>query len=485
MLKTERRARGRYRLMAWAVAAALGVASMPTASRAESTTPISVQSGHSLTINAEGLTRVAVGDARIAGVVAVGTSQVIVNGKSPGHTTVLIWAAGRRSSYEVTVTEQQLDEIARMLRSAIEDPGIKVISFGNSIVIRGTVADGSRFAALSDMVSRFDKMLASGHYTVVNAVTVAHPLGSIQQEMNAMPGARDVRIEPDGKGNVVVSGTVHDAAQEQAIVQKARGLAGAFLSADGKVIDRLVTETTSQVDVKVYVLEVDRTFLNQLGLRLQGGYITSFQNGVLNYTIVPPSFIGLEDPAVPTVPGKAVSVGKFTRQTLLAPTLDLLLQEGHARLLSSPNLVTRPGQPATFLVGGEIPIPISQGLGQVSILYKEFGVKLDVTPTLLGGGSVETKIAPEISDLDFQDGIQLNGFIVPALKTSKLSTDVITKAGESIILGGLLRRLEQKNLDKIPILGDLPVIGPLFRSTRYQKQETDVIFVMTPTVITR
>jgi Flp pilus assembly secretin CpaC len=476
---------GRNWLAVCAIAALLGASSIVTQVRASSTTTLSVQSGHSLTINAEGLSRIAVGDGRIAGVVAVGTSAVIINGKSPGHTTVLIWAGGHRSSYEVTVTEQQLDDIARMLQSTIAEPGVEVISFGNSIVMRGTVADESRFVTLSDMVSRFERILAAGHYTVVNAVTVAHPLGSIQQEINAMPGAGGVRIDPDGKGNVVISGTVHDAALEQAVIQKARGLAGRFLSADGKVIDRLVSETTSQVDVKVYVLEIDRTFLNQLGLRLQGGQITSFQNGILNYTVVPPLFLGLEDPSVATQAGKAISVGKFTRQTLLAPTLDLLLQEGRARILSSPNLVTLPGQAAKFLVGGEIPIPISQGLGQVTIIYKEFGVKLDVTPTLLGNGSVETKIAPEVSDLDFQDGITLNGFTVPALKTSKLSTDVITKPGESIIMGGLLRRVEQKNLDKIPILGDLPILGPLFRSTRYQKQDTDIIFVMTPTIITR
>jgi pilus assembly protein CpaC len=108
-----------------------------------------------------------------------------------------------------------------------------------------------------------------------------------------------------------------------------------------------------------------------------------------------------------------------------------------------------------------------------------------VTPTLLGDGSVETKINPEISDLDFADGIQLNGFTVPALKTSRISTDVITKDGESIIMGGLLRRIEEKNLTKIPLLSDLPILGKLFTSTSYQTSNTDVVFVMTPTVVTK
>ncbi len=118
-------------------------------------------------------------------------------------------------------------------------------------------------------------------------------------------------------------------------------------------------------------------------------------------------------------------------------------------------------------------------------MYKDFGVKLVVTPTILGEGNVETVIAPEVSDLDFQDGVNINGFTVPALKTSRLSTDVVTKAGESIVMGGLLRRQEQRNIDKIPLLGDLPILGKLFRSTRYLTSQTDVVFVMTPQILTR
>jgi pilus assembly protein CpaC len=90
-----------------------------------------------------------------------------------------------------------------------------------------------------------------------------------------------------------------------------------------------------------------------------------------------------------------------------------------------------------------------------------------------------------VSDLDFQDGVNINGFTVPALKTSRLSTDVVTKAGESIVMGGLLRRQEQRTIDKIPVLGDLPILGKLFRSTRYQSSQTDVVFVMTPQILTR
>jgi pilus assembly protein CpaC len=200
------------------------------------------------------------------------------------------------------------------------------------------------------------------------------------------------------------------------------------------------------------------------------------------YTLGPPSF-----PIVETTQpaGGALKIGAFFRTITLAPTLNLMLSEGHAHLLSAPDLVTTPGMPATFLVGGQIPIPISSGLGAVSIQYENFGVQLNVTPTLLGNGAVQAQIAPDISDLDFADGVNQNGFVIPALKESKLSTNVITQPGESIIMGGLVRRVENRTILKIPILGDLPILGKLFRSTSYQNNQSDVVFVMTPVVITR
>jgi pilus assembly protein CpaC len=187
----------------------------------------------------------------------------------------------------------------------------------------------------------------------------------------------------------------------------------------------------------------------------------------------------------PQAPGGALKIGAFFRTITLAPTLNALMTEGHIKVLSSPDLVTLPGNNAQFLVGGSIPIPIATGLGQVGIQYEPYGVQLNVTPVLLGNGSVEAKIQPDISDLDFADGISENGFVVPALKESKLSTDVITQPGESIIMGGLVRRMESKFINKIPVLSQIPILGKLFQSTNYLNQQSDVVFVMTPTVITR
>ena len=473
------------------LAAFAAFALAPVAVGADEVTQLSLRSGHSMVLSEPGLTRVAVGDGRIAGAAPLGTTEVIVNGKSPGRTTLFIWRGNRRYNYEVTVSEQTVDDVASMIRSAISDPAVQVVSFGRSIVLKGTVQSADEYNQLDELVSRFKPDAQANKYSLVNAVGVSQPLGGLQASVSAMPGASSVRVDRDTKGNLFVAGRVPDRLIAEQVLDRVRQTGGAYLGAEGRVYDRLGLDTTSQVDVKVYILEVDRTALQQLGVRLQSAVPDVNHPGF--YVLSDPTFPSLESAVVsatgkgpgPSVPGHTLNIGAFYRTTVLAPTLDLIQRNGHARLLSSPDLVTMPGREATFLVGGEIPIPYASGIGQIAILYKEFGVRLQVTPTILGNGGVETRIAPEVSDLDFADGIIASGFAIPAFKTSKLSTDVVTHAGESIVMGGLLRRQETRNLDKIPLLGDIPILGKLFRSTRYQKAETDVVFIMTPTVLTR
>jgi len=442
---------------------------------------ISIQSGHSILLKAEGLTRVAVGDGRIAGVVPIGTSQVVVNAKAPGHTTVFVWAGGKRVTYEVTVTEQQLDDLAQMLRSAIGAPGVQIVTFDHSIVIRGSVTDGAQLQQITDIMSRFDPIAKSQGAVLVNAVTISQNLGMLQRAIANIPGATDIRVDPDGKGNVIVSGNATDAVTAQAILERARGLAGPYLSATGQLIDRLNSLTNSQIDIKVYVLEVDKTAQSDLGISLSGAEQV---NGQSTPTLVPPIFPFLESPSLPGS-GLGFTIQPFYRTVTLAPQLHLLMSEGHAKELSSPDLVTSPGAKASFLVGGEIPVVTSTGLGAVNVQYQPYGVQLNVTPDILGNGSIHAVIAPEISDLDYANAVVVSGFTIPALKVSQLSTDVITRPGESILMGGLVRRLEQRTVSKIPILSAIPILGKLFTSVAYQNAQSDVVFVMTPEVINR
>jgi Flp pilus assembly secretin CpaC len=447
---------------------------------ADSVSMLSIQSGHSVVLRAQGLTRVAVGDGKVVGAVPVGTSQVVINGKAPGHTTVFIWAGGVREAYEVTVTAQQLDDVAQMIRTAIDAPRVQVVSFDGSIVVRGTVEDGAQFQQINDIVGRFDPVVKAQGGVIVNAVTISQNLGDLQHAIGNVPGASNVRVDPDGKGDVIVSGNATDAVTAQAILDRVRGLAGPYLSSSGQLIDRLSTMTNTSIDIKVYVLEVDKTAQSNLGIALNSA--TPSSSGPP--TIGQPMFPVIESPSAPGS-GLGFTIQPFYRLTTLAPTLNLLMTEGHAKILSSPDLVTRPGNKATFLVGGEIPVVTSTGLGAVNVQYQPYGVQLNATPTVLGNGSVETVVAPNISAIDDSNAVIVSGFSIPALTVSELSTDVITRPGESILLGGLVKRLETKTIQKIPILSDIPILGKLFTSTAYQNQQSDVVFVMTPQIITR
>jgi Flp pilus assembly secretin CpaC len=462
-----------------ACAAIIVWAELATPVRAQSISFLSLQSGHSTVISAQGLTRAAVGDGRIAGVVAIGTSQVVINAKAAGHTTITIWlAGGTRANYEVTVTQQQGDDLARVIRMAINDPGVTISNVGNSIIVSGTINDSSRSGRIAAMIEHFHEAAKAADVVIVNALSVIDPFDEIRKQLTTMPGGSSIHIDGDTKGDIIVSGRAGSRMEAQQILDRARRLSGQYLSADGKLIDRLELATVSQIGVKIYILEIDQTGLKQLGLRLQGAY-TDPSTGAITY--VDPQFPVVEQP---NPIGKWLTVGGFFRSVQLAPTIDAIIQNGHASMLSSPDLVTMPGEKASFLVGGQVPYIYSTGLGVASIVFKDYGVKLDITPTILGSGAVETVVAPEISELDFTNGIQLNGYTVPALKTSKISTDLITQPGESIVMAGLLQRVEQRTMYKIPALGDLPILGRLFRSTRYQSSQTDVIFVMTPEIIT-
>src|SRR5579871_3624641 len=300
----------------------------PASVSADQVTLVSVQSVHSVLLKAEGLSRVAVGDGRIAGVVPVGTSQVVVNGKAPGHTTVIIWADGRRVTYEVTVTEQQLDDLAQMLRSAISAPGVQIVSFDHSIVVRGTVSDGARFQQINDILERFEPVMKEQGAVFVNAVTIAQNLTDLQREISNLPGASDIRVDPDGKGNVIVSGNATDAVTAQAILDRARGLAGPYLATNGQLIDRLNSINNSQIDIKVYVLEVDKTAQSNLGVSLNSATFTPAGG----YNLTPPLFPVVESPSAPGS-GLGFTVQPFFRTITLAPTLNLLMQEGHVKVL--------------------------------------------------------------------------------------------------------------------------------------------------------
>jgi Pilus formation protein N terminal region len=197
----------RWRPFAFALAAVLACTSMARAGPAV----ITLQSGNSVVLQVPNLRRIAVGDGKIAGVVSVGNSQVLISGRVAGQTTVILWSGALdKYVYKVSVTDPVLDRLTTMLRAAISDPNVTVVDTNTAILVRGTVEDGSRFEALSDMLARFEKLETTQKYTIVNAVTVVHPWGDLQARIDAMDPGGNVRIEGDSSGDAIVSGQVSD-----------------------------------------------------------------------------------------------------------------------------------------------------------------------------------------------------------------------------------------------------------------------------------
>ena len=252
------------------IAGVLTIAGTFSPASAEIAHSVSVQTGQSIVLDEQSVERVAVGDSTIVSIRAVSASQLLVTGRAPGRTTAVVWMKGRHTNYVIEVTEESADRLAAMLQSAVPFTGVTVRAFDRALVVRGTVADPTEFAVLNDVISRFDKLSAARKYAVVNAVTVTRPLGALQDRIAAAAGP-DIRVDPDGKGGLIVSGPVHDRTRAEWVLARVRGLSGPYLALDAKVTDRLEVATVSQIEVKVRIYEVTKTGLDQLGVRLQSG----------------------------------------------------------------------------------------------------------------------------------------------------------------------------------------------------------------------
>ena len=163
--------------------------------------------------------------------------------------------------------------------------------------------------------------------------------------------------------------------------------------------------------------------------------------------------------------------------------LEMLKEHGLSKQLAEPTLITESGQPAEFLVGGEFPVPIPQQFSQVTVSYKEFGVGLKFTPTVLADGQISVIVNPEVSELDFANSVTLSGFTIPSLITRRVRTVVELGDGQSFAIAGLLQENIVETVAKYPFLGDIPILGALFRSTSFEKKETELIVIVTPHLV--
>lgn len=333
----------------------------------------------------------------------------------------------------------------------------------------------------------------------------------------AMPDANIVATTMNGL--VLLTGTVaspSDAAEAERLVQ-------AFVGKDVQVVSRLRTATPLQVTLQVRFSEVSRNFVKNVGVNMLSRDIGGGMfGGVSSGGRVPGTIGSIDTSSLPMLDassrfgfpagtislpydprlgdfvypgtGTAFNYTKGTQNTTLAMagkvlgldllgTLDLGERIGQVTTLNETNLTALSGETATFLAGGEIPIPISQGMGAVSVEYKQYGVSLAFTPIVLSDGRISLRVRPEVSQLSSAGAVQLNGTTIPALTTRRTETSVEMGSGESMMIGGLLSNKHDNNIDKAPGLGDVPILGALFRSNAFQRNETELVIVITPFLV--
>ncbi len=271
--------------------------------------------------------------------------------------------------------------------------------------------------------------------------------------------------------------------------QAARETALASAPEKTELIDRSVVNVrSSTVQVEVKVVEFNRSVLKQAGLNI---FSTRPNSSGFSFGVFSPSSLSSASFAA-----NGQITGEYNNP--LAQAFDLLFNfskagiglnvgflegNGMARVLAEPTLVALSGQSASFLAGGELPIPVPQGLGTTSIEYKPFGIGLTLTPTVLSNERIVLKVAPEASDLDYTNALNLNGIAVPAITTRRADTTVELGDGESFIIGGLVSRTTSSNASKVPLLGDLPIIGTFFSKNNYQMSEKELVILVTPHLV--
>ena len=358
----------------------------------------------------------------VADVYVQSPRQISVFGKAFGEATIIATGNDGSVVYGASVrVSQNISSINEVLHTAMPDSNITVTSVGQMAVINGTVAS-PQDAAQAEILVR----------TILN------------------PGVKDtdgLKILP---------------------------------------VNRLKVATPLQVTLKVRIAEVNRSLLKNIGVNLfssdaTSGFKFGIGQGSAGATSGPnssPFSVG----ALATGGTTLGLAGKLLGLDL-SGALDLAQKDGVATILAEPNLTALSGETASFLAGGEYPIPISQSLGAVSIEYKQYGVGLAFTPIVLADGRISMRVRPEVSELSDAGSIKIGDVQVPALITRRAETTVELGSGQSLMIAGLLRNSTSNNINKAPFLGDIPILGMLFRSTAWKREESELVIIVTPYLV--
>jgi pilus assembly protein CpaC len=307
-------------------------------------------------------------------------------------------------------------------------------------------------------------------------VTVSPDLSQLLEQLH--------KILPDEQGilatathdHVTLSGTISNLARQS------RALEIAEPYAPKKIVNLLQVGGAQQVMLEVRVAEMDRNLIRRIGINMAGAdNAGNFGVTALNSITTLADTTTSAGPLGQLVTGAVNALVRFqTGDITWTGFIDALKQEDVIKVLAKPTLVAVSGQEAQFLSGGEFPFPIPQAFGVITIQYKKFGVGLSFTPTVLTNNRISMAVSPEVSELDFTNALQIQGFNVPTIATRRATTVVELADGQSFAIAGLLRDNVRETVAKFPVLGDIPVLGALFRSSRYTKNQTELVIIVTP-----
>jgi pilus assembly protein CpaC len=314
-------------------------------------------------------------------------------------------------------------------------------------------------------------------------VKVRRDLNALKEQLKQLFPSEEITIIGSGK-DVVVSGTV----SSKYVIEKAADVAGGYVEKKENVVNLLKQQegvASNQVMLRVRFAEVSRSALQELGASFfANGYKSDWFGRTAPPGVPSPDF----DSEKGLVFSDFLNIFVFNAKEGLGGVVRALQTKGLFQSLAEPNLIATNGKEASFLAGGEYPYPVVQagaGFNSVTIMFKEFGVRLSFTPTVLGGDLVHLKVKPEVSSLDFANAVTIDGFRVPALSTRRTETEVELRDGQTFAIAGLMNNTLTNTMSKIPGIGDIPILGYLFRSKAHQKNQTELVVMITPTIIKR
>ncbi|MBI5511830.1 MAG: pilus assembly protein N-terminal domain-containing protein [Deltaproteobacteria bacterium] len=425
-----------------------------TSVRAETET-LNLTTGQQKIISVPGVTRIAVANPNVADVKVVDAGQVLVTAVGAGQTELTVWRGTKVSSYDVRVTSLDPRQIKREVEKLLEGrEAIKVRTVKDTVVLEGNVLTLADIEKADEVVQIYPQVR---NLVKLDPSAHAHIAEAINKELSSA-GLVNARANVVG-ATIFLEGMV----DTQADLQKAEIITRAIAK---NVQSVLRIGASRMVELDVEFVEISKKSLDRIGIRWPTDINGTLQLDYSRTTVL----TGASRPDVEFLTGGASATASLG--------LALQFTDGVSRTLARPRLVTASAVEARFLAGGEVPIPIVTQ-NQVHIEYKEYGIRLKITPVAEGSGAIQTKILAEISDVD--PSVTVMG--VPGFISRRVDTEVTVKDGETIVLSGLLHVAEGKDITKVPILGHVPIVGELFKSRQFQDKQTELAVFVTPRLI--